>query len=58
MKIVIIGFGVVGQATKETLKGNNTIEIHDPKKGHISNYKDADVVFICTPYEHVGSYLN
>ena len=27
MKIVIIGFGVVGQATKETLKGNNTIEI-------------------------------
>ena len=58
MKIVIIGFGVVGQATKETLKGNNTIEIHDPKKGHISNYKDADVVFICTPHEHVGSYLN
>ena len=55
--IAIIGHGIVGKATEEVLLKKNNIQIHDPEKGHKCDYKNADVVFICTPYEHVGRYM-
>lgn len=55
MNIAIIGNGIVGKATKEVLKGN--VSFHDPKQGLECDYKDADVVFICTPTDYVQEYL-
>ena len=56
--VAIIGYGIVGKATHEVLLDHINVEIHDPEKGHKCDYKSADVVFICTPYEHVGNYIN
>jgi UDPglucose 6-dehydrogenase len=55
MKIVIIGQGIVGQATEMTL--NQKVEWHDPPKGLFANYKDADVVFICPMDNAVENYI-
>jgi UDPglucose 6-dehydrogenase len=61
LKIAIIGYGVVGKATNRQLdrtKNLITTMIHDPDEGYKAVYKDADVVLICTPTEHVEEYLN
>jgi UDP-glucose 6-dehydrogenase len=55
MNIAIIGNGIVGKATKKVLIGN--VSFHDPKQGLECDYKDADVVFICTPTDYVQEYL-
>lgn len=62
LTIAIIGYGVVGKATHRQLKDHYSkiIMIHDPlNEGYKKAvYKDADVVLICTPTEHVEKYLN
>lgn len=60
MRIAIIGYGVVGQATENTLKTKylKDIIIHDPGKGHIGSYLDADLIFLCVPTDTVKAYLN
>jgi len=59
MKIAIVGYGVVGQATENTLKGKylKDIIIHDPGKGHMGTYLDADLIFLCVPTDTVKAYL-
>lgn len=57
MNIAIIGYGIVGQATKEVITGDHDIMIHDPEQQLTCDYKTADVVFICTPTEYVQQYL-
>lgn len=59
MKIAIVGYGVVGQATENTLKAKylKDIIIHDPGKGHIGTYLDADLIFLCVPTDTVKAYL-
>tara|TARA_B100001093_G_scaffold421610_1_gene413958 strand:- start:117 stop:827 length:711 start_codon:yes stop_codon:yes gene_type:complete len=60
MKVAIIGYGVVGKATEQILFNNNRsmlCGIHDPEQDLKCNYKDADVVFICTPTNEVEKYL-
>jgi len=46
-KAVIIGAGIVGQATAKQL--TIPYEFHDPPKGLEADYKNADYVFICIP---------
>lgn len=55
MKIVIIGQGFVGKATALTL--NQDVEWHDPPKGLTSDYKSADVVFVCCFDDVLDFYL-
>ena len=59
MKIAIVGYGIVGQATENTLKTKylDNIIIHDPGKGRIGSYLDADLIFLCVPTDTVKSYL-
>ncbi len=57
MKVAIIGYGVVGQATHKTIQKNNEVMIHDPDKGKHCVYQEADVVFICTPETPVYNYI-
>ena len=58
MKVAIVGYGVVGQATKNTLIDNLDFVIHDPDKNLNGTWKDADIIFICTPTDNVKEYLN
>ena len=60
MKLAIVGYGIVGQATENTLKTKyiKDIIIHDPSKGHMGTYLDADLIFLCVPTDTVKSYLN
>ena len=60
MKIAIIGYGIVGQATENTLKAKylKDIVIHDPSKGNIGSYLDADLIFLCVPTDTVKAYFN
>jgi UDPglucose 6-dehydrogenase len=53
-KIIIIGYGFVGQAVQYTFKSDKTSEtyVHDPDKGHVlsqQDYENADAIFICVP---------
>ena len=59
MKIAIVGYGIVGQATENTLKTKylDNLIIHDPGKGRIGSYLDADLIFLCVPTDTVKSYL-
>lgn len=57
MNIAIVGYGIVGQATKEVICGDHDIMIHDPEKQQTCNYKNADVVLICTPTDQVKQYI-
>jgi UDPglucose 6-dehydrogenase len=56
MKITIIGQGFVGKATALTL--NQEVEWHDPPKGLTSDYKTADVVFLCSFDDTLEYYIN
>lgn len=47
MKVTIIGNGIVGKSTAIQILGGS--EFHDPHYDMISDYKNADVVFICVP---------
>ena len=58
MKVAIVGYGVVGQATQRTLKDSIDVILHDPGKGHIGTYLDADLIFLCVPTDTVKAYLN
>ena len=58
MKITIIGNGIVGKATQKTLNKDHSIRIHDTKQGIITNYRAADVIFICTPTDDTQEYIN
>lgn len=56
MRICIIGQGFVGKATALTLK--HQPEWHDPPKGLITDYKSADVIFVCCFDDALDFYLN
>lgn len=56
MNVVIIGGGVVGVATSKTLKVD--CDFYDPDLGFNADYRNADVVFICTPTENAKSYID
>ncbi len=62
MKLAIVGYGTVGQATQRTLKkgfmNDTEFVIHDPDKNLNGTWKDADIIFICTPTDNVKEYLN
>ena len=62
MKLAIVGFGTVGQATQRTLKKGfmNDVEfvVHDPGRNLNGTWQDADIIFICTPTDNVKEYLN
>ncbi len=57
MQIAIIGYGIVGKATKEVLSSGHDIQIHDPLINQHCEYKNAEVVIICTPTSNVKAYL-
>ena len=57
MQIAIIGYGIVGKATKEVLISGHDIQIHDPLINQHCEYKNAEVVIICTPTSNVKAYL-
>ena len=62
MKLAIVGFGTVGQATQRTLKKGfmNDVEfvVHDPGRNLNGTWQDADIIFICTPTDIVKEYLD
>ncbi len=62
MKLAIVGYGTVGQATQRTLKkgfmNDTEFVIHDPDKNLNGTWKDADIIFICTPTDNVKEYLD
>lgn len=62
MKLAIVGYGTVGQATQRTLKkgfmNDTEFVIHDPGRNLNGTWKDADIIFICTPTDNVKEYLN
>ena len=62
MKLAIVGYGTVGQATQRTLKkgfmNDTEFVIHDPDKNLNGTWQDADIIFICTPTDNVKEYLN
>jgi UDPglucose 6-dehydrogenase len=55
MKTVIIGQGFVGKATALTL--NQEVDWHDPPKGLSTDYKSADIVFVCCFDDLIDHYL-
>ena len=62
MKLAIVGYGTVGQATQRTLKkgfmNDTEFVIHDPDRNLNGTWQDADIIFICTPTDNVKEYLN
>ena len=62
MKLAIVGYGTVGQATQRTLKkgfmNDTEFVIHDPGRNLNGTWKDADIIFICTPTDNVKEYLD
>ena len=62
MKLAIVGYGTVGQATQRTLKkgfmNDTEFVIHDPDRNLNGTWKNADIIFICTPTDNVKEYLN
>ena len=62
MKLAIVGYGTVGQATQRTLKkgfmNDTEFVIHDPGRNLNGTWQDADIIFICTPTDNVKEYLN
>ena len=62
MKLAIVGYGTVGQATQRTLKKGfmNDVEfvVHDPGRNLNGTWQDADIIFICTPTDIVKEYLD
>ncbi len=62
MKLAIVGYGTVGQATQRTLKkgfmNDTEFVIHDPDKNLNGTWQDADIIFICTPTDIVKEYLD
>lgn len=57
MKILIAGYGFVGQAHSEVLKDKHEIHIYDPAKGFTEWNNNVDAVIICvsTPQRQDGS---
>lgn len=59
MKIIIAGYGFVGQAVANALKNQHEIIIHDPKYTDykIIDHRDADGIVVCvpTPTTHSGA---
>ena len=54
MKVAIVGYGFVGQATEYFLKSwlveKLEIEIHDPVKGYnVTDWDNIEYSFICVP---------
>ena len=47
LEIGIVGYGVVGEATRKLLKEKCYIRIHDPEKGYAEDISQSDIVFIC-----------
>ena len=62
MKLAIVGYGTVGQATQRTLKkgfmNDTEFVIHDPDRNLNGTWQDADIIFICTPTDNVKEYLD
>jgi UDPglucose 6-dehydrogenase len=61
MKVVIAGYGFVGQAVDNVIKKHHSVLISDPAKGLDAIYYNADAVIICvaTPQADDGScYIN
>src|SRR6056300_562896 len=56
MKILIAGYGFVGNAQELVLKGYHDVEIHDPYKGYESEWLniDAVVISVATPPKQYG----
>jgi len=57
MNAIIIGKGIVGQATALTLKDNIKVQWHDPPKKLNADFSIADVIFICSPSHEVSYYV-
>ena len=49
MNLLLIGFGIVGQAVYEGLKENNTIDILDIEPNDDIDYSSYDGIIICLP---------
>ena len=47
MKILIAGYGFVGQAHYEVLKFKHDVVINDPALGYTNSYDDVDAVIVC-----------
>jgi len=47
LNIGIVGYGVVGQATRKLLKEEHFIRISDPDKGYEEDISQSDIIFIC-----------
>jgi nucleotide sugar dehydrogenase len=47
LKIGIVGFGIVGKATKKALRNDVNISILDPAIGHTDDISYCDIIFIC-----------
>tara|TARA_R110002124_G_scaffold145270_2_gene310475 strand:+ start:7090 stop:7785 length:696 start_codon:yes stop_codon:yes gene_type:complete len=57
MNAIIIGKGIVGQATALTLKDNIKVQWYDPPKKLNADFSIADVIFICCPSHEVSYYV-
>jgi len=57
MKILIAGYGFVGQAHQAALKDKYDVMIHDPRLGYDAEYQQVDAVIVCvsTPQAADGS---
>lgn len=55
MRVLIIGYGTVGQATHSLIDSGNKIEFRDPKYDEYEHqcYANFDVVFICIPVQSI-----
>jgi len=63
MKVAIVGYGFVGQATEYFLKSwlveKLEIEIHDPVKGYnVTDWEDIEYSFICVPTNLIDGKLD
>lgn len=47
LEIGIVGYGVVGKATKRLLGEEHNISILDPEIGHTDDMSNCDIIFIC-----------
>lgn len=50
MRVVIVGYGVVGRATHSILNAETCrVDIFDPDQGYSCNQEGVDVAIVCTP---------
>jgi len=47
IEIGIVGYGVVGEATRKLLREDCYIRIFDPDKGYTEDISKSDIIFIC-----------